>query len=194
MILHFLAVPSFLARELRTGGTREEVVARVDAWLDLLHAELFAARDEAQRDQVDAFLGHFAERGWIAEEGDVLRATPEGVSDLAFLAEPMRAVIESYYVAFSAVARIDEPVGRKALRKQVAQQFERLELLGEARLPEAKNEVSFGNAIDWLVARGVLAPSDASGGDRRDPPVGRGPSWDELAGLRRRLATALDDR
>ena len=194
MILHFLATPSFLARELLVGGPRAEVEARLDAWLDLLHAELFAARDDAQRAHVDAFLRHFAERGWIREEDGVLRATEAGAPDLAFLSEPMRAVIESYYVAFSAVARIEEPIGRKALRREVARQFERLELLGEARLPESNNAVSFGNAIDWLVARGVLAPRDPSSGDRRDPPVGRGRAWDELAGLRERLATALDDR
>jgi glycerol-3-phosphate O-acyltransferase len=194
MILHYLATPSFLARELLAGGTREEVVRRLDTWLDLMHGEFFTARDDTQREHVAAFLHHFAERDWILEEGGVLRATPEGESHLGFLAGQMRAVIESYYVAFSAVARIEEPIGPKALRKVISEQFERAALLGEAGLPEAQNSVTFGNAIDALTKRGVLALTGGEKGDGRDPPVDRGPRWKELETLREWLAAAVGGR
>ena len=66
----------------------------------------------------------------------------------------------------------------------------RAALLGEVELPEANNAVTFGNALDLLIRRGVLAapPGD---GDRRDAPLVRGPAWSELAQVRERLATAL---
>jgi glycerol-3-phosphate O-acyltransferase len=194
MILHFLATPSFLARELLVGGTREEVVGRLHDWLDLLHGEFFTARDESQGAHVTDFLAHFISLGWIREQDGALTATSEGEAHLGFVAGQMRAVIESYYVAFSAVARIEEPVGRKALRKVISEQFERSELLGEAGLPEAQNAVTFGNAVDWLVARGILALAETDASDRRDPLVDRGPAWNELASLREWLATALGGR
>jgi len=194
MILHFLATPSFVARELLVGGSREQVLARVHDWLDLLHGEFFTAADETRDAHVADLIAHFTSLGWIREEDGVLRATPEGESDLVFLADQMRAMIESYYVAFSAVAQIAQPTGRKALRKVIAEQFERSELLGEAGLPEANNGITFGNAVDWLVGRGVLAPGEADGADRRDPPYGRGPAWDELSEHVERLAAALADR
>ena len=61
-------------------------------------------------------------------------------------------------------------------------------------MPEAHNPVTFGNAVDLLIRRGILAPADTASGDRRDPPFGRGPSWSELPALRERLATALHAR
>ncbi len=194
MILHFVATPSFLARELLVGGTRDEVVARLEVWLDLLHDEFFTARDDTWREHIADFLAHFHERGWIAEADGALGATSEGESHLGFLAGQMRAVIESYYVAFSAVARIEEPVGPKALRKQISEQFERSELLGEAGLPEAQNSVTFGNAIAVLQKRGVLALAEGEKGDRRDPPVDRGPRWEDLESLREWLAAAVGGR
>jgi hypothetical protein len=76
----------------------------------------------------------------------------------------------------------------------VVEQYERAALLGEVELPEANNAVTFGNALDLLIRRGVLAAAPRSGPDRRDALYGRGPAWDELESLRERLATALRPR
>jgi hypothetical protein len=73
-------------------------------------------------------------------------------------------------------------------------QFERATLLGEVELPEANNPVTFGNALDLLIQRGVLASISRPGVERREPLLGRGPGWAELASLRERLATALRAR
>jgi glycerol-3-phosphate O-acyltransferase len=106
----------------------------------------------------------------------------------------MRAVLESYYVAVSAVAQQGEPLARRALEKRISEQYQRAALLGEVELPEANNAVTFGNALDLLIRRGVLAR-----GRRRGPRPPRArvrprPAWSELAQLRERLATALRAR
>jgi len=190
-ILHYLATPGFLARELLAGGSREAVAARLSEWLDVFHGEFFTARGPALSAHVDAFLAHFEALGWIVRRAGELHATESGEAHLVFLAEQMRSVLESYCVAISAVGQLEAPLGRKALRKRIAEQFERAALLGEAGLPEAQNPVTFGNAVDLLIRRGILAAAEPTGGDRRDPPFGRGPAWAELSGLRERLATAL---
>jgi len=65
-----------------------------------------------------------------------LRATELGEPHLAFLAEQMRAVLESYYVSMSAVAQLGEPIGRRALEKRIRISSSAA-LLGEIGLPEA---------------------------------------------------------
>ena len=125
-----------------------------------------------------------------------------GESHLAFLAELTRAVVESYYVAVSAVAQQTEPAGRRALERRIRERSERATLLGETLLPEANNPITFGNALDLLIRRGVLAAASVAQraeGERRpsggrDPLFGRGPEWPELERLRERLATALRPR
>jgi hypothetical protein len=74
----------------------------------------------------------------------------------------------------------------------VTQQFQRAALLGEVERLEASNAVTFGNAIDLLVRRGVLEQRDPEKG--RDPLLLPGPAFEELAALRERLASALAAR
>ncbi len=207
-ILHYLAVPSFLALELSSGGTREDVLARLFEWLDVFHGEFFRARGPALVAHVEAFLAHFESLGWIARHATgELSATEPGAPHLAFLAELTRGVLESYYVAVSAVAQQTEPVSRRVLERRIREQCERTALLGEVELPEANNPVTFGNAVDLLIRRQILAPVRAGAAsfaqratgerrsaDRREALFGRGPAWPELAPLRERLATALRPR
>jgi len=193
-ILHFLAPPGFLARELLASGARERVKARVGEWLEIFYGEFFIARDVELADHLEAFLVHFEQRGWIASVDGGLRATSEGVPHLEFLSEQMCAVVESYYVAVFAVAELVEPIPRKALHKRIAEQFERLALIGEVGLPEAQNPVTFANAVEGMIRRRILVVSPGGEGDRGDAPLARGPRWDELAALRTRLAAALGTR
>ena len=191
-ILHYLAIPSFLARELRVGGSAEEVEGRLDGWLDIFYGEFFARRDDRARPQIESLLRHFEGHGWI-QRGDRWQATEAGQSNLAFLAEQTRSVVEGYHVAFAAVALLDGPIGRKALRKAITEQFERSELLGEAAMPEASNPVTFGNAVDLLLRRGILSPVESEEG-AREPSYEQGPDWHRLAELQDQLATALAAR
>jgi glycerol-3-phosphate O-acyltransferase len=190
-ILHYLAAPSFLALELLRGGAREEVLARLYDWLDAFDGEFFSVRGPVLTAHVAAFLSHFEALGWTSRGTGALGATELGAPHLAFFAEQMRAVLESYYVTVSAVAQQGEPLARRALEKRISEQYQRAVLLGEIELPEANNPVTFGNALDLLIRRGVLAAVPRSGPDRKDELYGRGPAWSELAPLRERLATAL---
>ena len=54
------------------------------------------------------------------------------------------------------------------------------------------NPVTFGNAVDLLVRRGVLQREQPEGA--RDAVYARGPAFDDLPALRERLASALADR
>ena len=56
--------------------------------------------------------------------------------------------------------------------------------------------MTFGNAVDVLVGRGVLREEQAGEGaeGRGEPRYVRGEAFDELRGLRERLAAALSDR
>jgi glycerol-3-phosphate O-acyltransferase len=187
------------------------VLARLYDWLEVFHGEFFSARGPALSAHVAAFLSHFEALGWTERGTGALRATELGAPHLAFLAEQMRAVLESYYAAVSAlVVQQGEPIARRALEKRIRDQFDRAALLGEIELPESNNPVTFGNAIDLLLRRGVLASAARSdsaasfaqraGGERRpaagrgEPLLVRGPAWSELEPLRERLATALRAR
>ena len=85
----------------------------------------------------------------------------------------------------------DEPIVLRSLREQ----FERAQLLGEVGRPEAANTITFTNAIDLLVRRGVLTPGVPGPGRERarDTLYERGAGFDELPALRDRLASALGE-
>ena len=63
--------------------------------------------------------------------------------------------------------------------------------LGEVEWGEAANPVTFGNALEVLVERGIVVRLDAA-----DEPAryGRGERWAELAGLHELMAAALTSR
>ena len=185
-ILHFLASPSFLARELLSGGDRAELLERQEAWLELFYGEFFIPPGPGRDAQRETFLLHFARLGWIEDRDGRLRPTGEGRRHLAFIAEQTRSVLEAYAAAVAAVEHAELPVRRKVLQKAVAAHFERSALLGEAGLPEASNPVTFGNAVDLLLRLGILEREPGDGA--RDPGYRRGPHWNELARLRQRLA------
>ena len=113
-----------------------------------------------------------------------------------FLAEQTRGLLEAYYAAVGAALGLEGEVAVKELRKAVAQQFERDQLLGEVDHPEAANPVTFANALDLLVRHDILAtvPLSANNARSRDPAYTRGPAYDDLPALRERLATALSAR
>jgi glycerol-3-phosphate O-acyltransferase len=191
-ILHYLAVPGFLASELLAGGPRAQVLARLDEWLDVFYTEFFPRRGEPLAAHTDALLDRFAKLGWIEEAAGELRVSELGIPHLRFVAEQMRPVLESYYVACAALGELELPQGRKAIQRAVSEQYQRFELLGETGLPESANPVTFANAIALLVRRGILVPAAEAGA--KDPAYARGPAWAELAVLRERLATLLRDR
>ncbi|MEE8581493.1 MAG: 1-acyl-sn-glycerol-3-phosphate acyltransferase [Myxococcota bacterium] len=201
-IAQFLATPSVLAQRLLAGASRKELVEDLAAWQDLFYQEFFTPRGEDLRSRCDAFLEHFERSGWIEGDDQSVRATEFGRPFLQFLAEQTRGLIEAYHAACTVVLEEDLEVDRAEFHGRAAAQFEHAHLLGEAERSEAANEITFSNALDLLVRRGILEarsvpakPGRALKREGRDRVVyARGERADALGELRERLAAALSSR
>ncbi|HEX2484295.1 MAG TPA: 1-acyl-sn-glycerol-3-phosphate acyltransferase [Myxococcota bacterium] len=190
-LFHYLAAPSFLARRLLRGAREDQLRDDLAFWLDLFYTEFFVPKGTILGFQLDAFLDYFERIGTLERRDDALAVTEKGRPYFAFLAEQTLGLLESYYATFSALLAAPGPLSRKQLEKQAASQFERAALLGEVRRPEGANPVTVANAVELLARRGVLAVRASERGERT---YARGPSFDELAALRERLAAALTSR
>jgi glycerol-3-phosphate O-acyltransferase len=195
-IIHFLAAPSLLARRLLSGPSTHDLRRDLGTWLELFYGEFYTPRGELLAAHFDAFLDHFERFGWVERRDGELRATEKGVTYLRFLAEQTRGVVEAYYATFAAVLGAKGPLTARGLQKAASEQFERFGLLGEVDRREAANPVTFANAVDLLVRRGVLERAPVTGrGDRpREVAYVRGAAFDDLSALRELLATALSAR
>jgi glycerol-3-phosphate O-acyltransferase len=195
-IIHFLAAPSLLARRLLSSPSAHDLRRELGTWLDLFYGEFYTPRGELLAAHFDGFLDHFERFGWVERRDGRLRATEKGVTYLRFLAEQTRGVVEAYYATFAAVLGAKGPLTARGLQKAASEQFERFGLLGEVDRREAANPVTFANAVDLLVRRGVLERAPVTGrGDRpREVAYVRGAAFDDLAALRELLATALSAR
>ena len=194
-IVHFVVAPSFLARRLLASGADEDPRQDLAWWLDLFYHEYFTPRGVVLASHFDAFVDHFERFGWVERHESGLRATEKGVGILRFLAEQTEGLVEAYWATFAAVLATQGPLTAKGVARAAREQFERAQLLGEVGRPEASNPITFANAVDLLVRRGVLAPGvPGSGRERaRDTLYQRGPAFDELPALRDRLASALGE-
>ena len=191
-ILHFLAAPSFLARRLLRGATRDELRDDLRFWLDLFHHELFMQRGLVLAAHFDAFLDYFERLEVIERQDDELRATEKGRAYLGRLAMLTRGMLEAYAAAYGSVLR-DPALGPvRQLARRAGESFAHSELLGEVTNPEAGNRDTFASALESLSRRGILERHSAPGA--RDAAYARGPAFDELAGLVERLAGALRGR
>jgi len=196
-ILHYLVTPSFLARGILRDRSEKELREDLGFWLDLLELEFFVPRGEVLAAHVDAFVDAFERNGLAEREDGRLRATELGRRSFRFLAAQTLAILESYYVAFSAVSTLlPEGRPRREIEKAVEDAFERSRILGEVRRPEARNPVTFRSALDRLAEGGVLEQVvEGVGRDgRRLVRLRPGPRFGELRGLRERLAAELSDR
>jgi glycerol-3-phosphate O-acyltransferase len=195
-ILHFLVTPSFMARRLLAGGTLPELREDVAFWLDLFYQEFFVPRGELMAAHLDAFVDYFERKGVISRRGERFEAAEKGVAYLRFLAEQTRSMLEVYYATMGALLASDEAFTGRRIAQRVREQFERLQLLGEVSRREAANPVTFANALDVFVRRRILdrTRAEASRDSARDSLYTRGPAFEELAGLRVRLAAALGAR
>jgi len=192
-MVHYLAVPSFLARRLREGASIEELRLDVANWQQLLYQEFFIPREAVLEAQQEAFVQHFEREGWIERDGERLVPTGSDRGFFACLAQQTRGVIEAYHAACTALEHFESDFDRKEFYKRAAEHFQHSELLGEAGRREASNETTFSNALDLLLRRGILR-EEQSTGRRRDTRFARGEDPAQLEPLRRFLADALDAR
>jgi glycerol-3-phosphate O-acyltransferase len=195
-ILHFLVTPSFMARRLLAGTSASELREDVAFWLDLFYQEFFVPRGELLAAHLEAFVDYFERKGVITRRGAQLEVAEKGVPYLRFLAEQTRSMLEVYYATMDAVLASEEAVTGRRIAQRLQEQFERLQLLGEVTRREAANPVTFANAIDVFVRRQILdrTRTEAARDTTRDSLYTRGPAFEELAGLRARLAAALGAR
>jgi glycerol-3-phosphate O-acyltransferase len=128
----------------------------------------------------------------LEHSDDQLRVTEEGEGYIAFLAEQTRSLIEAYYATCSTILNLEEPSTAKQLEKLAEEQFARAHLLGEVQRTEGWNSVTFRNALDLLTRRGIL--ETVAGEKDRERNYARGEAFEDLAGLRDRLAGVLAAR
>jgi glycerol-3-phosphate O-acyltransferase len=188
-IYHALAAPSLIARRLLAGAIAEDGLREhVGFWLELLDVEWFVPRAEPRTALFAAFLESFERAGVVERAAGRVRATEPGRATLAFLAEQTRSVLEAYYVAFCTVESLGGAETAAAIEKDSETYHRRAQLLGEVRRPEGWNPVTFKNALELMVERGVLRTAP---GSEREPAYEPGPAFAELAPLRARLAAEL---
>jgi glycerol-3-phosphate O-acyltransferase len=190
-ILHFIAVPSFLARRLLRGASLRELREDLAFWLELFHRELFLPLGEVMAAHLDAFVDYFERTGWLERDDERMVATDKGRPGFRFLAEQTRTLLEAYYAVTGAVLASEGAVVAGELERAAAEQFERCALVGEVTRPESANPVTLANALDVLCRRGIL---ERGTGRSREKLYARGSDFDECRRLRERLAAALADR
>jgi glycerol-3-phosphate O-acyltransferase len=192
VLFHFLVAPSLLARQLQRGATLSALREDLGFWLDLLYREFFAPKAAVLGLQLEAFLDYFERIGALERSDDQFRVTEKGQGYIAFLAEQTRSLIEAYYASCSAILNLEEPSTAKQLEKSAEEQFARAHLLGEIQRTEGWNSVTFRNALDLLTRRGIL---ETVAGERdRERCYVRGEAFEDLAGLRDRLASVVAAR
>jgi glycerol-3-phosphate O-acyltransferase len=189
VLFHFLVAPSLLARQLQRGATLRALREDLGFWLDLLYRESFAPKATVLGLQLDALVDYFERIGAVERCGDRYQVTEKGRGYIAFLAEQTRSVIEAYCASFSAILVLQGPSTAKQLQKSAEEQFARGHLLGEVRRTEGWNPATFRNALELLTRRGILKAVE--GERERERSYARGEAFEDLAGLRERLAAAL---
>jgi glycerol-3-phosphate O-acyltransferase len=185
-IVHYLATPSFLARLVLAGTTRDQMHSELQGWQEIFYQEFYAPRGDRLTQHCDVFAEYFVASGWAEEREGGLCATDAGQRVLSQLAEQTRGVIDVYLASCDAVEGVaravevdseagskpdsipkpevaeadgaseDHELTSKAMRGRVAGSFEVSRLLGGSSRPESGNDTTYDNAIDLMVRRGIL--------------------------------------
>ncbi len=192
VLFHFLFAPSLIAREVLKGTNRADLNRELDFWLDLLYREFFAPKALIQAASVDGFLDYFVRMGVLEMTEERLAPTEKGRSYFAFLSEQTRSLLEAYHAAFSVIAAKEEPATLKQLEKEAEHHFHRAHLVGEVRRAEGWNAVTFRNALELLVRRGIVEKQAPE--SRGEAKYAQSEAFEDLALLQGRLARALDAR
>ncbi len=186
-IVHYLAIPSILARSVRAGTSAKELIDETLVWRQLLYREFFTPTLEADEASVEDLLAHFEASGWIVREKDSVRMIPQGDGILACLDYQTRGVVESYEAVCRVVRDADGEISHETILERSAVVLENAHRLGLSGHPEAANQSTFGNAIELLIARGILA-RHGSGRAISKSDYSPGEEWLALDELHERLA------
>ncbi len=197
-IAHFFVIPSILARAALQGIDASRIGETLEVWVDLFYQEYFPSR-ELVLSRGEAMLEHFEARGFALHRDGVWRATRKGRRPLSTYAEQTRGVVEAYEtlvrVLFAWMESAPHGVLRSGLLREARLAFENARLLGRVRRLEVQSDVTFDNALAWLVGRNVLLCESFKTGRRggQDTRYARGEKWHELESIAAILAAALRD-
>jgi glycerol-3-phosphate O-acyltransferase len=192
-IVHYLAAPSFLARRLLSDTNLGELRSDLSGWLDLFYYEFFTPRGEVLAAHFGAFVDHFERVGWIERNAGVIRPTGTGVDNFEFLAEQTQGFIDVYYATAGAVMSMQDPLTPKELLEAAREQLQRAEILGEVASGRgAASDTTFMNALAQLERDRIIRRDPEA--SAKDVPFQRGEAFEDLAGLKDRLAFALTAR
>jgi len=186
-IVHYLAVPSILARSVRAGASTKELVDEIQVWRQLLYREFFTPTAEASESSVENLLAHFEASGWIVREEDLVRGVPAGEGILACLECQTRGVVECYEAVCRVVEDSEGVISHESILERSASVLENAHRLGLSGHPEAANQSTFGNAVELLVSRDILVRHGASRGTPKSN-YAPGEKWLALGELHELLA------
>lgn len=197
-IAHFFVIPSILSRAALQGIDASRIPETLELWVDLLYREFFPSR-ELLLSRGEAVLEHFESEGMVERRDGVVRATARGRRPLSTFAEQTRGVVEAYEtvvrVLLAWMESAPQGVLRSGLLRESRLAWENARLLGRVRRLEIQSDVTFDNALVWLVGRRVLAaesfPTGRRGGS--ETRYARGEKWHELGSIGAVLAAALRD-
>ena len=191
-IVHYLALPSFLARSLLRGSSSEEMQADLTRWSELFYSEFFVPREQSSPAGLEALLIDFESQGWIESEGGGWQVTLTGQEILICLEAQTRSFVEAYEAVFHVVLAHSGEIQRGVALLEARNALLNALRLGLAGESEAASETSLANALDWLVARQILrvAQSAEKGLSSKQTPYEPGDRWNELAELHQHLAKA----
>jgi glycerol-3-phosphate O-acyltransferase len=186
--IHFFLLPALLSRALLTGLRGVALKDEVSWWLDLFRWEFALPEREAVAVELGSLLEYFR------AEGALSFGNGDAVDPDHLLIRSTRGILdnfcEAYWMAAQALRQLGEtPVPHKAMVESVGKRYATGLLLGEVQKPEGNSSVTLGNALSRFAEVGYITVTTAPKG--RERLVRRGPHFEELAEVERRLATQL---
>jgi len=161
-VIHRFVGPALVAAAARGGGAAGEVRDRA-LWLSRLFKLEFMYRVGASFDEVfEQNLAFLARVGALARDGERIGPGAEPWT-LAFLGEFVRAYLEAYRLtaetalALLASGRAGAAPDRRDLVKEALERGRAAFLSGGIVLRESLSKANVENAVEWLVAQGLVA-------------------------------------
>jgi glycerol-3-phosphate O-acyltransferase len=186
--IHFFVLPALLSRALLAGLRGAAIKDEVSWWLDLYRWEFALPEREAVAAELGQLLEYYrAEGALVAGDGDTVNPEHSLTHSTAGLLDNF---CEAYWITMRALPPIDGGgMPHKTLLDTIRKRYSTGLLLGEVRRPEGNSTVTLGNALNRYAEVGLI--TIAAGPKGRERVVHRGPQFEEIGRLERRLAAAL---
>src|SRR5262249_3972477 len=186
--IHFFLLPALLSRALLAGLQGAAIKDEVSWWLELYRWEFALPEREAVAAELGRLLEYYRAEGALLT-GDGERVRPDHALARATLGLAGQ-FCEAYWMTTRVIAKLDGGgMSHKAALEAVRKRYNTGLLLGEVRRPEGSSTVTIGNALSRYAEVGLITLAPSAKG--REPVVRRGPRFDDLDTLERRLAATL---